>query len=104
LPCADGFTPGPQVAATIEVENTPFNRGMHTAAGLFPDAASRQSFMRRAVVLMDITRDKKYRKDRDDDAGSMHIALTSTVAMVRAASGQRRRRCGPHSTSRSGRS
>jgi hypothetical protein len=86
LPCADGFTPSPQIVEglpTIEVEDTPFNRGMHTAASLFPDAASRQSFMWRAFVVMDIARDKKYRKYRNDDAGSMHIALTSTVAMVR---------------------
>jgi hypothetical protein len=86
LPCADGFTPGPQVVEglpTVIVENTPFNRGLHTAAGLFADAASRQSFMWRAVVVMGIARDRKYRKYRNDDAGSMHIALTSTVAMVR---------------------
>jgi hypothetical protein len=39
--------------------------------------------MWRAVVVMGIARDRKYRKYRNDDAGSMHIALTSTVAMVR---------------------
>src|SRR6266404_5362834 len=86
LPCADGFTPGPQVVEglpTVIVEDTPFNRGLHTAARLFSDAADRQSFMWRAVVVMDIARDKKYRKYRNDDAGSMHIALSTTVAMVR---------------------
>ena len=41
LPCAEGFTPGPRVVEglpTFVMEDTPFNRGMHTAERLFPDA------------------------------------------------------------------
>ena len=86
LPCAEGFTPGSQVVEELPivvVEDTPFNRGMHTAVGLFPDAAQRQSFLWRAVVVMGIAMDKKYCKYRNDTAGSMHIALATTVAMVR---------------------
>ena len=86
LPCAEGFTPGSKVVEglpIVVVEDTPFNRGMHTAVGLFPDAAQRQSFVWRAVVVMGIAMDKKYSKYRNDTAGSMHIALATTIAMVR---------------------
>jgi hypothetical protein len=86
LPCAEGFTPGPRIVEglpTVVVEDTPFNRGMHTAAGLFPDAAQRRSFRWRAVVVMGIAMDKKYRNYRNDTAGTMNFALAATVAMVR---------------------
>jgi hypothetical protein len=86
LPCAEGFTPGPQAVeglSTVVMEDTPFNRGMYTAAGLFPDAAQRRSFGWRAVAVMGIAMEDKYLRYRNDTAGSMHIALATTVAMVR---------------------
>ena len=86
LPCAEDFTPGPRLVEglpTVVVEDTPFNRGMYTAAGMFPDAAQRRSFGWRAVVVMGIAMDKKYRNYRNDTDATMHIALATTVAMVR---------------------
>jgi hypothetical protein len=87
LPCAEGFTPGPLAVVeslpTIVVEDTPFSRGMHTAIDLFPDVAQRLSFLWRAVVVMGIAMDSEYRDYRDDTAGSMHIALATTVAKLR---------------------
>jgi hypothetical protein len=86
LPVAEGFEPGPQTVpglGTFEVEDTPFNRAMHTAADLFTDAAKRQSFHWRVVVVMPIAEARKYRKFRNDDTGSMHIALLTAVCQVR---------------------
>jgi hypothetical protein len=86
LPVAEGFEPGPQTVpglGTFEVEDTPFNRAMHTAADLFTDAAKRQSFHWRIVVVMPIAKDRKYRKFRNDDASLMHIALLTAVCQVR---------------------
>jgi len=89
LPTSEGFEPGPQTVpglGTFEVEDTPYNRGMHTGASLFSDAAKRQSFHWRAVVVMGVAGDKKYRKYRKDETGTMHIALLTTVCMVRGSS------------------
>jgi hypothetical protein len=69
LPCDEDFTF--------------FNRGMHTAERLFPDAAQRRSFRWRAVVVMSIAKDKKYRNYRNDTAGKMNFALAATATMVR---------------------
>ena len=85
VPCAEGFTPGSRAVEglpTVFVEDTPFNRGMYTAAGLFPDAAQRRSFGWRAVVVMGIAMDKKYCKYRNDTAGTMNFALAAAIAMV----------------------
>jgi hypothetical protein len=82
----EGFEPGPQElpdGGTIMVEDTPFNRAMHTAAGLLPDLAKRQSFLWRVAIVLGIARDKKYAKYRNDDALSMHLALLTTICMVR---------------------
>jgi hypothetical protein len=81
LPCAEGFTlaPGPPIV----LADTPFNRGMYTATLLFPDPAQRLSFVWRAVVVMGVAMDNKYRDYRNDAAGLMHIALATTVAKVR---------------------
>jgi hypothetical protein len=87
LPCAEGFAPGLGLAIEglppVVLEDTPFNRGMDTAARLFADAAQRLSFVWRAVVVMGIARDRKYGNYRNVTAGTMHIALATTVAMVR---------------------
>jgi hypothetical protein len=86
LPCAEGFTPGPRTVEglpPIVLEDTPFNRGMSTGARLFPDTAQQLSFVWRAVVVIGIAMDDKYRGYRNDSAGSMHIALATTVAKVR---------------------
>jgi hypothetical protein len=85
LPCAEGFAPGPRVVEglpTVVVQDTPFNRGMYTAAALFPDAAQRLSFSWRAIVVMGIAMDQKYCKYRNDTAGTMNFALAATVARV----------------------
>jgi len=55
LPVAQGFEPGSRTLpglGTLEVEDTLFNRAMHTAADLFTDAAKHQSFRWRVVVVM----------------------------------------------------
>jgi hypothetical protein len=82
----EGFEPGPQEipgGGTVMVEDTPFNRAMHTAAGLLPDAAKRQSFLWRLAVVFGVARDKRYVKYRNDDANTMHLALLTTLCMVR---------------------
>jgi hypothetical protein len=38
------------------VEDTPINRAMHTAAGVLPDAAKRQSFLWRVAVVYGMAR------------------------------------------------
>jgi hypothetical protein len=86
LPVAQGFEPSSRTLpglGTLEVEDTLFNRAMHTAADLFTDAAKRQSFRWRVVVVMPIAEDRKYRKFRSDDTGSLHIALLTAVCQVR---------------------
>ena len=87
LPCAEGFTPGLRVVVeglpAVVLEDTPFNRGMFTAAHLFANAAQQVSFLWRAVVVISIAMDEQYRNYRNDTAGSMHIALATSVAMVR---------------------
>jgi hypothetical protein len=44
LRCAEDFAPGLRVVVeglpAVVLEDTPFNRGMYTAAALFPDAPS----------------------------------------------------------------
>src|SRR5437879_713935 len=58
LPHADGFAPGLGVAIEglppVVLEDTPFNRGMDTAARLFAGADQRLSFAWRMVVVMAI--------------------------------------------------
>jgi hypothetical protein len=49
-----------------DFRDTPFNRGMHTAERLFPDAVQRRSFRWRTVVVMGIAMDKKYRNYRNE--------------------------------------
>jgi hypothetical protein len=87
MPCAEGFIPGPLAVVeglpTLVVEDTPFTRGTHTAISLFPHVAQRLSFLWRAVVVMDIAMDKKYSSYRNDNDGTMHIALATAVATVR---------------------
>ena len=56
---------------------------MYTATDLFTDAAKRQSFHWRVVVVMRIAEDRKYRKFRNDDASALHIALLTAVCQVR---------------------
>jgi hypothetical protein len=87
LPYAEGFAPGLGVAIEglppVVLEDTPFNRGMDTAARLFAGADQRLSFAWRMVVVMGIAMEEQYRRYRNDTAGSMHIALATTVAKVR---------------------
>ncbi len=56
---------------------------MYTGARLFPDTAQQLSFVWRAVVVLGIAMEEKYCDYRNDSAGSMHIALATTVAKVR---------------------
>jgi hypothetical protein len=70
----EGFEPGPQAmpgGGTVMVEDTPFNRAMHTAAGLLPEAPKRQSFLWRVAVVFGVAREKRYVKYRNDDANTM---------------------------------
>jgi hypothetical protein len=68
---------------TKPVQDTPSNRAWHATGKMFEDEAKRMSFYWRAEQVMPITIDKRYAKYMDREAGSMHVALMSAVAMVR---------------------
>ena len=67
---------------TKPVQDTPSNRAWHATGKMFEDEAKRMSFYWRAEHVMPITIDKRYAKYTDREAGSMHVALMSAVAMV----------------------
>jgi hypothetical protein len=67
---------------TKPVQDTPSNRAWHATGKMFEDEAKRMSFYWRAEHVMPITIDKRYAKYTDREAGSIHVALMSAVAMV----------------------
>ena len=82
----DASFPGVYVDANTgeakPVQDTPSNRAWHATGKMFEDEAKRMSFYWRAEHVMPITIDKRYAKYTDREAGSMHVALMSAVAMV----------------------
>jgi hypothetical protein len=57
------------------LQDNPFTRAAHEASKLFDDDAARTGFMFRLQALMPIAMGHKYNKYRNDEAGTMHIAL-----------------------------
>jgi hypothetical protein len=62
------------------LEDTPTKRATHGAAKRFTDDAKRVSFLWRLQNVMPLAQDKKYAKYRNDETGTMHIALLTAVA------------------------
>jgi hypothetical protein len=62
------------------LQDNPFTRAAHEASKLFDDDAERTGFMFRLQALMPIAMGPKYDKYRDDEAGTMDIALMTAVA------------------------
>jgi len=67
---------------TKPVQDTPSNRAWNATGKMFEDEAKRMSFHWRAEHVMPITKDKRYAKYMDLEAGWMHVALMLAVAMV----------------------
>ena len=64
------------------MDDTPFNRAWYAAGKLFDDPARRVSFYSRASKVMPIAFGKKYAKYANEEVGTLHIALLSTVAAL----------------------
>jgi hypothetical protein len=83
LPDDPSFPTGYQDAITGQatpLEDTPTNRATYAAAKRFTDDAKRVSFLWRLQNVMPLAKDKKYAKYRNDETGTMHIALLTAVA------------------------
>jgi len=70
---------------TFDVEDTPLGRALYTAAGrtFGGDPARHVSFYWRSMVVLPLTRQRKYRKYVDEEAGALHVALVDAVCAVR---------------------
>jgi len=83
----DADFPGVYVDAntgeTKPIQDTPSIRAWYATGKMFEDEAKRMSFYWRAEHVMPITKDRRYAKYMDPDAGWMHVALMSAVARVR---------------------
>ena len=83
----DADFPGVYVDAntgeTKPIQDMPSIRAWYATGKMFEDEAKRMSFYWRAEHVMPITKDKRYAKYMDPDAGWMHVALMSAVARVR---------------------
>jgi hypothetical protein len=62
------------------IQDNPSTRATHAASKLFDDAAQRIGFMYRLQSVMPIAFDRKYDRYRNDEAGTMHLALWTTIA------------------------
>ena len=83
----DADFPGVYVDANTEetkpIQDTPSIRAWYATGKMFEDEAKRMSFYWRAEHVMPITKDRRYAKYMDPNAGWMHVALMSAVARVR---------------------
>jgi hypothetical protein len=70
----------PVTRKVTPLQDNPFTRAAHEASKLFEDNAERTGFMFRLQALLPIALGPKYDKYRNDEAGTMHIALMSAVA------------------------
>jgi hypothetical protein len=70
----------PVTRKTWPLQDNPFTRAAHEASKLFDDDAERTGFMYRLQALMPIALGPKYDKHRNDEAGTMHIALMTAIA------------------------
>jgi hypothetical protein len=70
----------PVTRKVTPLQDNPFTRAAHEASRLFEDDAERTGFMFRLQALMPIAMAPKYDKYRDDEAGTMHIALVAAMA------------------------
>jgi hypothetical protein len=90
------------IGASLELEgfptktlrDTPHNRAVYAAGATFSEGVKQASFYWRSGVVMDVAKDKKYRKHLDWEEGTIHAALLAAVCSVRGASRPLRRRCG----------
>jgi hypothetical protein len=79
----------PVTRKVTPLQDNRFTRAAHEASKLFEDDAERTGFMFRLQALLPIAMGPKYDKYRNDEAGTMHIALMSAVAYAL---------CGPRMT------
>jgi hypothetical protein len=70
----------PVTRKTWPLQDNRFTRAAHEASKLFTDDAERTGFMFRLQALLPIAMGPKYDKHRNDEAGTMHIALMTAVA------------------------
>jgi hypothetical protein len=70
----------PVTRKVTPLQDNPFTRAAHEASKLFEDDAERTGFMFRLQALMPIAMGPKYDKYRNDEAGTMHIALMTAMA------------------------
>jgi hypothetical protein len=86
LPHDPDFPKEYQEALSCEMRplaDTPLMRATYAASKRFTDEAKRLSFMFRLQLVMPIAMgERKYAKYRNDEAGTMHLALMSAVAAM----------------------
>jgi hypothetical protein len=64
----------------IPLPDTPSTRAAYAASKRFTDDAKRASFLFRLQMLMPLAVDRRYSRYRNDQTGTMHIALITAVA------------------------
>jgi hypothetical protein len=70
----------PVTRKTWPLQDNRLTRAAHEASKLFTDDAELTGFMFRLQALLPIAMGPKYDKHRNDEAGTMHIALMTAVA------------------------